>query len=174
MSESIFETPRLRVRNLRDSDFAAFHEMQADDNVMKYTSDDGNGCGLSEATNREQLSGCIEAYGKPDNQFWVWAMENLDSEFVGTCAIVKNEKDEHEIGYRLLSRFWGQGFGREICDPLIRYGLDRIGCQAIVAYVDVRNVASVKILDASVLNFECEIQNGDVRDRKYWIEAGSK
>lgn len=160
----VFETTRLFVRNLKSSDFDAFHEMQSDDEVMRYTT----GKGFDEAENRRQLNSCIACYAKPDNDFWVWAIvQKSDQQFVGTCAIVPNE-NRPEIGYRFLRKFFGKGYGQEICDALIEYGINNQRLPEIIAYADVQNVASTKILDRSRLSFIEEIRNEDgVTDRFY-------
>ena len=160
----VFETARLFARNLRDSDFDAFHEMQSDDEVMRYTT----GAGLDAAENRRQLKMCIACYSRPDNDFWVWAIvRKSDRQFVGTCAIVPNDH-RPEIGYRFLRKFFGNGYGQEICNGLIKYGMHEQRLPEIIACVDVRNIASVKILDRSPLSFieEIEQENGAM-DRFY-------
>ena len=139
--------------------------MQADDEVMRFTT----GAGLSDVENRKQLDGCIRAYSKPDNDFWVWAVVNKpDREFVGTCAVVRNDQSQDEIGYRLLRRHWGCGFGQEICDALIDYIIQNMGLKQIYAFVDERNVASMKILNRSKLEFieEVRTDSGNI-DRTY-------
>ena len=153
----VFETTRLFVRNLKDSDLEAFHEMQSDDEVMQYTT----GKGFDEAENRRQLKMCIDCYAKPDNEFWVWAIvRKSDQQFVGTCAIVPND-DRPEIGYRFLRKFFGNGYGQEICNGLIEYGMHQQRLPEIVAYADTRNIASTKILDRSALLFIEETTNDD-------------
>ena len=92
----------------------------------------------------------------------MWAVTAKSTgEFLGTCAIVPN-LDRSEIGYRLLRRFFGNGYGQEICDGLIDFAIARLKLDEIVALVDTRNVASVKILDRSQLTLEGEAidQNG--------------
>lgn len=164
IQESVFETTRLYARNLFDADFDAFHAMQSDDEVMRYTT----GRGLDEAENRRQLKMCIDCYSKPGNDFWVWAIvRKTDEQFVGTCAVVPNE-NRAEIGYRLLRRFFGRGYGQEICNSLIDYCIDQRGLNEIIAYTDVRNVASTKILDRSRLQFIEETTNeNELTDRFY-------
>ena len=160
----VFETTRLVVRNLKDSDFDAFHEMQSDDEVMRYTS----GRGIDEAENRRQLKMCIDSYAKPENDFWVWAIvRKSDQQFVGTCAIVPNQR-RPEIGYRFLKKFFGMGYGQEICDGLIEHGIHERRLTEIIAYADIRNVASTRILDRSSLRFVEETTNEEgVTDRFY-------
>lgn len=153
----VFETSRLVVRNLEESDFSAFHEMQSDDVVMRYTT----GKSFDEDENRRQLIECIDYYSKPENEFWVWAIvRKSDQHFIGTCAIVPNN-DRPEIGYRLLRKYFGAGFGQEICDGLIEFGIHQLRLSEIIAYVDIRNVASTKILDRSRLSFVKEVGNED-------------
>ena len=167
----IFETPRLAVRNLKESDFDAFHEMQSNEIVMRYTT----GHALSAAENLQQLQSCIACYSKPDNDFWVWAIvRKSDLRFIGTCAIVSTQVHP-EIGYRLLQCFFGFGYGQEICDGLVHYGIHQLKLDEIVACADIRNVASIKILERSELAFETETTGQDgVTDRHYRWAAAEK
>ena len=168
-SKTVFETNSFTVRNLVDSDFYAFHEMQSDDEVMRYTT----GKGLDEAENRRQLTMCIDCYSRQGNDFWVWAIiRKRDGQFVGTCAVVPNER-RAEIGYRLLRRFFGMGYGQEICNGLVEYCINEQRLTEIIAYTDVRNSASAKILDRSPLHFIEEKTNvSGVTDRFYgWSSA---
>jgi [ribosomal protein S5]-alanine N-acetyltransferase len=168
--QTVFETTRLHVRNLVESDFDTFHEMQADDEVMRYTT----GRGLDEAENRRQLKMCIDCYSREGNDFWVWAIiRKLDGQFVGTCAVVPNER-RPEIGYRLLRRFFGMGYGQEICNGLVEYCIHEQRLAEIIAYADVRNLASTKILDRSRLQFVEETTNENgITDRFYhWSADG--
>lgn len=160
----IFETERLSVRNLKLADLGPFHEMQSDDQVMKYTT----GHGFDEAENQKQLQQCIDCYARPENEFWVWAIEQkTGNQFVGTCAIVPHES-RPEIGYRFLRKYFGLGFGQEICDGLIEHAISVMNVPEIVAFADLRNVASVKILDRSKLPFVEEVRNDDgFQDRFY-------
>ncbi|MEM8685645.1 MAG: GNAT family N-acetyltransferase [Pseudomonadota bacterium] len=171
ISALVFETTRLVVRHLRASDFDAFHEMQSDDEVMRYTT----GAGLAADENRRQFNDCIAKYSDPDNDFWVWAIvRKSDQEFVGTCAIVPNHQ-RPEIGYRFRRQFFGHGYGQEICNGLIDFGIFELNLTEIVAYADVRNAASRKILDRSRMAFIKEIHNEDgVIDRFYhWTRQSS-
>ncbi|MEL6108756.1 MAG: GNAT family N-acetyltransferase [Planctomycetota bacterium] len=165
----IFETRRLLIRDLSDSDFEAFHEMQSDEVVMRYTT----GKALDAEENQRQLETCIASYANPTNEFWVWAVQRKsDQQFVGTCAIVPSE-DGPEIGYRFRQRYFGQGFGQEVCDGLVLHATQELGLTKLIAYVDRRNVASIKILDRSALQFVREVKNEDgILDRFYrWTAA---
>ena len=101
---------------------------------MRYTT----GRALTEEENKEDLEKVINAYEKVDNNFWVWAIvQKSDHEFVGTCAIAPTSDEELEIGYRLLPQFWGNGYGLEITESLLDYGLEIMKLKELVAYVDI-------------------------------------
>lgn len=170
----IFETARLTVRPLVEEDFDAFHAMQADPVVMQFI----EGKGLDRAENQRQLRDCIARYTQRDNRFWVWAIaRKSDAAFIGTCALVPDEtlpdkempnEANTEIGYRLLQRYFGQGYGNEICQGLIAHAIDEGRHTALSAYVDENNLASVKILDNSCLPYVKSLNNETGgRDRLY-------
>ena len=163
----IFQTNRLLVRPLRPDDFEPFHEMQGNFKVMQYTT----GRALTREENEAQFKGVIGRYAGPGNDFWVWAIaEQANGQFVGTCALIRNDKAEYEIGYRFLEKYWGRGYGKEITRGLIEYGLEQPGIEELVAYVNKDNIPSVKILDAT-FRFEKEFFNEEegCMDRYYKI-----
>ncbi len=145
----LFETDRCFVTYLQMSDLEPFHEMQSNTNVMQFV----RGKAMTREENEKELPELIEKYSKADNDFWIFAIRRKeDKEFLGTCALVKDENNEDEIGYRFLEKHWGFGFGLEICKGLIQY-CKKIGMKKIVGYVADDNVASVKILKASGFTF---------------------
>jgi len=162
----VFATPRLLVRNLNLDDLDAFHEMQGNLNVMKYTT----GRSMTFDENKSGLQKVIAHYSQPGNDFWVWAVVTQAGQFVGTCALIQNDKGEREIGYRFLERYWGHGYGKEITIGLIEYGLNHLDIEELVAYVDKKNIPSVKILDAT-FRLEKEYYNEEEKcvDRFYKI-----
>lgn len=165
----IFQTSRLLIRQLTYEDFKPFHEMQNNFNVMQYAS--GKAQSLEE--NKADLKKVIDHYSEKNNGFWVWAIERKsDQELIGTAAIIIDEKNEGEVGYRLLEKHWGNGYASEILIDLINFGFNEMQLQAIHANVDVRNIASVKMLDKSILEYIGEEWNEDFQsnDRFYRLE----
>ncbi|MEH6704988.1 GNAT family N-acetyltransferase [Galbibacter orientalis] len=151
----IFNTQRLSVRALNFEDLDLFHKMQNDQAVMKYVG--GKTYSLEE--NKKDLLNILKFYENPKNDFWVWAITlKSSSNFIGTIALVRNEKDEYEIGYRLLKEYWKQGYGKEVTNGLIKYAFEVKKIKEIVAYVDKNNITSVRILD-STFNFIKEFYN---------------
>lgn len=165
----IFETERLIVRKLVPGDLPDFHDMQGNPRVMQYV----GGKAMSLEENRKDLQDVIDSYTKPDNDFWVWAVLNrTKNELLGTCALIRNESDEREIGFRFREKYWRKGYGREICRALLQYGLEKMKVGTIVAYVDKNNGGSVKILE-QCMEFVKEFYNEQEKcvDRKYILHA---
>ncbi|WP_417362846.1 GNAT family N-acetyltransferase [Galbibacter sp.] len=151
----IFNTQRLQIRPLDIQDLGLFHKMQNDQEVMRYI----GGKISSLAENKRDLETILKYYKDPDNDFWVWAIELIDTErFIGTIALVKNQKGEYEIGYRLLKDYWKKGYGKEVTNGVIKYAFEKLKLKEIVAYVDKENLTSVRILE-STFNFIKEIYN---------------
>lgn len=166
----IFNTERLTIRLLREDDMEAFHEMQGNINVLRYT--DYKSYTFEE--NQVNLKECIDKYSLEGNDFWIYAIETKsEKNFVGTCAIIVSDEGEDEIGYRLLERYWGNGYGKEITNGLINYMIEELNMKKIVAFVDERNTASIKILDQSKLVYRYSYFNKEdgCQDRYYsWLK----
>ena len=169
MQSTIFETEQFTIRELQPSDLAAFHEMQGNIAVMRYTT--GKATTLEE--DQVDLAKVIEHYQTPNNLFWVWAIEHkIDKTFLGTCALIGDKKGIYEIGFRFLEKYWGKGYGKETANALIDYAFCQEVVKGLIAYVDVRNKASISILEQSKLGFIEEMDNEELksRDRFYKME----
>ena len=141
----LFETERCVVRHLQMSDLEPFHEMQSNPKVMQYV----RGEGMTREENEKELPELITKYDQEDNDFWIYAIERkTDGIFIGSCALVKDDNGNDELGYRFLEKYWGLGFGYEICLGLSKY-CKSIGMNFLIGYVADENVASAKILQKS-------------------------
>ncbi|RMG17194.1 MAG: N-acetyltransferase [Bacteroidetes bacterium] len=168
----LFETKRLYVRELVMEDWPAFHQMQSNPRVMRYTGT----APMTEAESRKDLQAVIQAYSQENNTFWVWAaLRKEDHAMAGTCALVQNEEGEQEIGYRLLETYWGNGYGLEMTRGLVAYALNELQLPVLVAYVDTRNLPSIRILEGSGFRLLREFYNQaeGCTDRLYRVTRSS-
>jgi len=155
----IFETKRLRVRRLKILDFEPFHEMQSNLNVMQYV----RASTMTFQENKDELPKLINLYDKPDNDFWIYAIERkLDAVFVGTIAFVKDENKEDEIGYRFLERYWGNGYGTEIVNGMVNYCKQK-GFVKLIACVVNNNIVSTKIVKKAGFKFVEDFVSDDLK-----------
>ncbi|MFD2567952.1 GNAT family N-acetyltransferase [Pseudotenacibaculum haliotis] len=141
-TQIIFETERLIVRRLQVGDLEPFHEMQASYNVMRFV----RPTAMTREENEKELPDLIRKYDEKDNEFWIYAIERKsDNAFIGTCALVKDDNRDDEIGYRFLQKYWGMGYGYEVCEGLIGY-CKSISMPKLIGFVADENIASAKIL----------------------------
>ena len=63
---------------------------------------------------------------------------------------ITNRNGKHEMGYTLLKKYWGKGYGTQLAKAILQYGFEELGMKKIVAEVDCRNIASIKILDRTM------------------------
>ena len=155
----IFETENFSVRKLKLVDLEPFHEMQGNEKVMRFV----RAKPMSFEEDQAELAKLVLSYDKPENDFWIYAVErNSDLSFVGTVALVRSEdhgkvndtdqmiyniKETHcEIGYRLLEKYWKQGYASEIVQGLIDFAR-KMGFKRLIACVADENIASHKIIE---------------------------
>ncbi len=159
----IFTTARMVVRELEPKDIELFHDLHSNPNVMQYTS--GKIRSLEE--DEEDLSQIIGSYSDNQNTKHIWALAHPETnEFIGTCAVIGSE---NEIGYRIREAYWNKGFGKEIANGLINFCIEELKVKSITAFSFADNEASVKILDASKLDFIKEFFDNEycMNDRYY-------
>ncbi len=165
---TIYTTKRLLVRKLTIKDFEPFHKMQSNINVMKFV----RGKPMTYAQNKEELPKLIKFYDKMDNDFWIYAIvRKEDDAFVGTVALVKDDNNDDEMGYRFLEEYWGNKYGTEVFMGLIDY-CKSIGFKKVIACVAINNKASLQILKNAgfqfIENFVSDHLN--IPEQKYILE----
>jgi len=143
---TIFETPRLLVRTLRDADFPHIYRMQSDLDTMRYI----RAPATDEQPVRERVA-MWENYRAQCPGLGVFALENKsDGSFVGYVTArhvdFNPATGEYEVGYALASEWWGQGLASEIVPPLSQYLFEKSGAAHLVAFTDPDNIASQRVL----------------------------
>jgi ribosomal-protein-alanine N-acetyltransferase len=142
------------LRKLRKSDLEDYYLLVGDRAVMAFI---GKAYSFQEAEN--------ELYRIIDNNrsdFNIWAAEDENKNFVGIGMLQQQKEDSCNIGYRVLKKYWGNGYGLQIAQCLIQKASQN-GLQAVYAEVEMENSASLKILEK--LNFEeIEIRSNDMNN----------
>ncbi len=161
----IFETERLFIKSLEESDEALFYDMMHNPKVM----DPIPRTTLNAAESKAKLLSLIEAEKTENNRIWAVSKKS-NNEFIGLAGFVNNNADgiSNELAYMFRETAWGNGHGTEITKGLIQYGFQLLNFDEIRADVNVENVGSVKILNR-FLSLEMELFNkkDNCMDRKY-------
>ena len=80
-------------------------------------------------------------------------------EFVGICGLLPqspNGRDEIEVGYLFVRKFWGQGLATEAACACMDYGFHTKGYKRIISLIDPNNVKSIGVAERNGLKKEGE------------------
>ena len=141
-----FQTPRLRLRQWRESDRGPFAALNADPVVMQF---------FPAPVTREASDASIDAW---QSQFaergWSnWAVEVAETEtFIGFVGLsiprrVLPFSPCVEVGWRLARAHWGKGFATEGARGALSIGFERLALQEIVSFTTVLNLRSRAVME---------------------------
>ncbi|AQQ66380.1 GNAT family N-acetyltransferase [Microbulbifer agarilyticus] len=145
-SSDQIKTPRLCLRQWRDSDRAPFAAMNADPVVMEYFP--------KLLSHEESDAGVDRQIAHIEKHGWgFWAVETLaEKQFIGFVGI-KHVTDDMpfapavEIGWRLAPAAWGKGYATEAARASLEYGFTRLGLEEIVSFAVVGNLRSRAVME---------------------------
>jgi len=169
MSDMLFSTNQIIVRQLRFEDFESFFAMQSNPNVMRHIK-----TVLNKQQAEDELARFIEYYTDKDRFYNLWAIQlRNDDQLIGLCGVYLNQQSEYEIAYRLREEHWGRGLGKTVADALINHAFTYPTIEYLVAYVHVENNGSVKIL-RSLMKFIKETTDSKtgIKGHKYGVAKG--
>jgi [ribosomal protein S5]-alanine N-acetyltransferase len=149
----LFTTPRLRIRNLRDSDLEAFLQYRSNPEITKYQGFD--------TFTKEQAKVFIEEHKNKLKIFpgeWIqYGIEDLsDQQLVGDCAIYLHQSDSRiaETGITISHVQHRKGYAKESMLGMMNFLFEEKGIHRIVETVDAENTASIAMLKS--LSFRLE------------------
>lgn len=162
-----FETARLRVRPLVWEDLAALYDLYRQPELMRYITGRARTYAETADLLREHLAEHAR-YG-----FSLCAILLKDTgEMVGRGGLLPvagADGVQGELAFLLRREQWGKGLATEFAQAMVSYGIDRLRLRRIFAAADVRNEASLRVLD------KIGMRRVRVRDHEaeYEILAGS-
>lgn len=136
-------TRRLQLRAFTVDDATAFHDLNSNPDVMRYT-------GEAHSESVEQAREAIAAYPDFDTVgYGRWGCELLETgEVIGFCGLkYLVELGETDVGFRFLPRYWGQGLATEACEATLAYAFDVLGLTQVIGLVLPENGASIRVLE---------------------------
>jgi [ribosomal protein S5]-alanine N-acetyltransferase len=146
------ETDRLILREFRQTDLLELAPILADPKVMKFST---NGINSIEQV-QEKIVGFIACY--QNFGFGKWAVILKESDrLLGYCGIAVDQidgNDEKELGYRLDSKYWGQGLATEAASASIKYGFEQLNLPYVLGVVERANTASARVLEKVGMRYE--------------------
>ena len=144
----VLESERLGFRPHEAADLEAFCAMEADAEVRRYV---GGTPRTREAAEERFWSTTMQPV---EDRLAMWAtVLKSESRYVGRCGLYPHLSDgarvagEAVLAFYLAREFWGRGLASEAGRAFVNFGLGELNLARIVTAVDVRNEASVRVLE---------------------------
>ena len=148
----IIETSRLILRYFTIRDQKALIPILSDPQVMKFS--------IIGVHNQKQIRQFIEQrlLSYLECGFGLYALiHKQHQELIGYCGFFVQaieQQKEVEIGYRLATKYWGQGLATEAAQAVFEYGKQRFGFKRFVCLIEPANSRSIRV--AKKLGMELE------------------
>jgi [ribosomal protein S5]-alanine N-acetyltransferase len=140
----VIETDRLLLRTFTEDDAPLIYELNLDPEVTRYTHDP--------MTDIEQAKKVLVEVILPQYALYNhgrWAVHLKPAlEFLGWSGLKYiPDRDEIDLGYRYMKRFWGKGYATEAAYACLQHGFQRLNMQRIVGRALPGNAGSIKVLE---------------------------
>ncbi|WP_084581019.1 GNAT family N-acetyltransferase [Sphingomonas azotifigens] len=142
----MIETERLLLRGWTDADRAPFHAMANDPRVMAY---------IGPLQSRAESDAGIDRQRafQAGHGHCFWALERReDGAFLGFCGLKPGAAGtpiagDIEIGWRLATEHWGQGYAREAAAASLAWGWQHLAASSIAAITVEANARSWGLME---------------------------
>lgn len=152
--KKIIVTNKFIIREFILEDAEDLFELESDPRVNKYIP--GNKL-LTLNECKKEINLYIKNYSNGNLERWAILLRNT-KEFVGVAGFrYLPSINKTEIGLKILPKFWGKNFSKEIGNALIHYGLVKLDLDEIIAMADPNNIGSIKSLESIGMTF---LKNG--------------
>lgn len=154
----IAETERLILREFSLDDAEDFYRIYTDAETMRFQILPEN---YSVEVERYYLGRHIENYYETLG-FGLWAViVKEDNRLIGRCGFVLQPlegSEEIEVSYLIEREFWNQGYASEAASATLKLGFEKYNFQRIVAFIDPRNTASIRVAEKIGMRFERKVE----------------
>jgi RimJ/RimL family protein N-acetyltransferase len=139
-------TPRLVLRQWRESDLEPFALLNADPEVMHHFPTPLTRAQSHELAGRARTRIAERGWG-------LWALEVVEgASFAGFVGLAEPRFEAHftpamEVGWRLARAYWGNGYATEGARAAVRFGFEELRLDEIVSFTTVANERSRKVME---------------------------
>jgi len=150
------ETPRLRIRHFNENDTDFIIKLLNEPSFIENIVDKG-------VRNKQDAINYLESGPYASYQkfsFGLSMVELKDSIApIGMCGLIKREElDDVDIGYALLSEYEGKGYAKEAAQAVLENANAEHGLKRIIAVTSPSNAASIKLLETLGFKYESMVE----------------
>lgn len=152
----MLETERLLLRPMKNEDAYHLYLLNSDADVVRYTGD-------APSKNIADAQRILSDIVLP--QFQKYKMGRFtvtlkDGTYLGWCGLkLFPEIHEVDLGYRLMKKFWGQGYATEAARACLHYGFEELALSRIVARAMPQNPQSIKVMQKLGMTYRGMLQD---------------
>lgn len=142
----MIETERLILRHWQDEDLENFSALNANPIVMEYMPK------LLDRAESDAMATRIRNNLKT-NDYGLWAVQIKNGEpFIGFIGLSKPNFESHftpaiEIGWRLASKHWGQGYATEGAHAVRDFAFNSLKLDELVSFTTTANIPSRRVME---------------------------
>ena len=139
------ETPRLLMRQFRESDWDAYASMSADDEVMRFI---GTGVKLTRDESWRSMANFLGHWQL--RGYGMWALESKETgTFLGRVGFHDPPGwPGFELGWLLGRAHWGKGYAREAAQAALAHAFGTLGRKRVISLIRHGNARSIRVAEA--------------------------
>ena len=141
------KTNRFILTKITAADSDKYFRLSNNEKVMKFVT--------GHALNRQEsddMLGRILKENDTDTYFGRYLIEEKKNGALVGVAKLEAYGEEVEIGYRIMEEYWRKGVATEIAKALLVFAIRKFQPPAVVAFVNVENAASIRVLEKAGMN----------------------
>jgi ribosomal-protein-alanine N-acetyltransferase len=165
----LLTTPRLVLRECAADDLAAFHEIDADPEVVRYVS---YGPWTLEESRRDLDFHIAQQTILPRSSYYLAVVLQAEDRLIGWCSldITSQKHHEAELGYALHRRSWGRGYSTEAAQAILTFGFTSLDLHRVFATCSPENAASERVLQKLGMQLEGRLR-GNKWSKGRWRDS---
>jgi RimJ/RimL family protein N-acetyltransferase len=161
-------TERLLLNRVTPADFDDLHRMYRDERVMATL-----GGVISVEETRRRL-GLLVAHWEEHGFGWWLLRDAATGQFVGRGGLryyTLEGRREVEVGYGLLSEYWGKGLATELARESVRVGFTELRVPELVSFTLPDNLGSRRVMEKAGFRYDRDIMHADLPHVLYRLTA---
>ncbi|WED43066.1 GNAT family N-acetyltransferase [Legionella cardiaca] len=141
MEPYFIETKHLGLRLITREDVVHLEKIEQDPVVKKYYPEGT----LSYREIKDYIEECLYSYERKHLPCLV-IFKLQTKEFIGEAYFDEIDHGEVKVGYLFHKRYWNKGYATEVLSALLAWAKENIATDYIVAYADIDNKASIRVM----------------------------